>query len=418
MRASRGRPDVVVWSALIAAQVMLSEFKFELLVDEGGRFDSVRRLVQALVFFLPIVLLAVRSAALERLSMQRPQRAAVIWMGWGFLSVFWSVVPSETLIVMTSVLGLWTSASWYVWNFGFGQFARVYVASTSVFMFAGLLYDLTLVPELGLLRRFEGVSLYATNLGRMAMVTALISLVLLLEYGWGGLSCLASLAISITTLVTSGTRTALGVFVVGLLLFAYRRLGVVRALSIAAVLLVSGFVASLLTQDTVEFVSRAEGGEEITSLHGRTDIWDAALSAISERPVLGAGVGTTPELFALANSRGELVILAGHAHNLLLGQLMTMGIVGLGLFLAMIGSYFGVRSSQSQGLPPTPSLVPIILISMLLAGVTEAIFNRPTALFLVLGALYTQRSGAGARPETPTVYTQHETLNDREPAHG
>lgn len=412
MSSCAGRHQVFLWSGLLASQVVLSELKFELVVDAGSGADRVRRLVQALLFFLPIVWLGLRSAVLERLSMQRPQRAAFIWLAWGCLSIFWSVVPSATLIVMTSVLGLWVTASWYVWSFGFERFARVYVLSTTLFMFVGLLYDMTLVPELGLVRRFEGISLHATNLGRIAMVTALISLVLLLEYGWSGLSCIGSLTISMMTLVTSGTRTALGVFVVGVLLVAYKRLGTSRVLLIACLLLASGGVASLLTQDTVEFVSRAEGGEEITSLHGRTEIWDAAFGSILERPVLGAGVGTTPEVFALANSRGDLIILAGHAHNLFLGQLLTSGIVGGGLFLAMVGSYFAARGSR------TSELIPAVLVSILLAGATEAIFNRPTALFLVLGALYSERSGMGAGLMFADVQTQRDSAIERRTVHG
>jgi exopolysaccharide production protein ExoQ len=400
------------WSTLLAVQAVVSEFNFELVVTEGSRVDDARRILQALLLFLPILLIAPRSAVLERHFKQRPVRAAFIWLAWGFASILWSIAPSETAIIMASTFGLWVTAAWYVWNFGFEKFAHVYVTATSAFMLAGLFYEMTLVSELGLVRRFDGISLHATNLGRLSMVTALLTLVLLIEFGWRGWAAWSSLAISLTTLATTGTRTAISVFVISVLILAYRRIGAGRALALALVCLIGAFVASLLVQDTVEAISRADGEEELTSFNGRTDVWDSALESIADRPFLGAGIGSTTDVFAMANSRGELLLQVGHAHNLALGQLMTQGILGFGLFLAMIASYFTARSSGAS------ALAPAVLIAILLGGVTEAIFNRPTALILVLAALYAERAGGGINATVRARQIRFEPQHEKQSIHG
>ena len=63
-------------------------------------------------------------------------------------------------------------------------------------------------------------------------------------------------------------------------------------------------------------------------MSGRADIWQAALSVIPERPVLGAGLGAF--ITATNNHAG--------AHNLLLGVLVEEGLVGFSLYVGLLAA--------------------------------------------------------------------------------
>ena len=72
------------------------------------------------------------------------------------------------------------------------------------------------------------------------------------------------------------------------------------------------------------------------SMSTRREIWTAGLRVFPERPVLGSGAGAYG---AAIDTRREFRLKADTvAHNMLIGLLVEQGVVGLALFLALLGA--------------------------------------------------------------------------------
>jgi putative inorganic carbon (HCO3(-)) transporter len=148
--------------------------------------------------------------------------------------------------------------------------------------------------------------------------------------------CASSLVL---TLSRSGL-VALGVALLASLLVASRRRG--RAVAIAVVI-ASATVAYFA------FVAPPEARERVTTFEsdqgtGRVDIWTVGWRMVEDKPATGVGAGnfrhTTPEYLLSAPGsiqRSDLIIDDPKvAHNMYLGALAELGVLGLLLFLTVI----------------------------------------------------------------------------------
>ena len=372
-----------VWAgALLSAQAIASEIDYDVI--------GIRRLpIVVLVLMAPIVLVALRSSILPHVLWTRPVRGFTIAVAWGLLTVAWSVVPVSTARAMLSIIGLFVVAVWYVSEFGFPRFAHVYVATMAGFLTAGFIRDLIIVLGSDSIHRFDGYGVHATDLARLALVTVMIATVQIVErisrhwvMWWG-------LAIGMVALVATGTRTTLIALVLCLFIVSWRTLGFGRTLLIGITMAAGLALAFSSVPDPSKFVARDERGRDITSVSGRLTIWSVALDLTRDSPVVGHGVASGELLFPQASAAGDLpVLIIGHAHNMLLEITVTQGLIGLALTGIALGGYFTARAS------PGGRLSSVILIAILLSGVTEAILGRPSALYLVIGALLAERAGA------------------------
>jgi Lipid A core - O-antigen ligase and related enzymes len=89
---------------------------------------------------------------------------------------------------------------------------------------------------------------------------------------------------------------------------------------------------------------------------GRTNIWDSALLAIQENPVLGQGVQNEETMMRIM----RLV----HAHNAYLQVVFASGFVGLGIFLAILATYalrIDKNRASSQSRPLVIGLFALML---------------------------------------------------------
>ncbi|MEO8256954.1 MAG: O-antigen ligase family protein [Acidobacteriota bacterium] len=101
-----------------------------------------------------------------------------------------------------------------------------------------------------------------------------------------------------------------------------------------------------------------EGGR----MSGRTAIWNAGLQAFPDRPLLGAGLGAYGAAVGpYSPNRGM------SAHNLALGLLVENGIVGLGLFAAVLGA---CAWTILHSPPPHRALWGVILLTWVAGGLS------------------------------------------------
>jgi O-antigen ligase len=127
------------------------------------------------------------------------------------------------------------------------------------------------------------------------------------------------------------------------------------------------------------------------SLTGRTDIWELAVEAGWDRPILGAGYRSFWTL--LSNT-----LRWGHGHNSFLDLWLELGFVGLGLFLVVIAIAIRRAVYHMKSEPGRLGLWPMIfLVYMLLSGtVTNTFPNHGTITWTLLVATCLYLSSAAA----------------------
>ena len=183
---------------------------------------------------------------------------------------------------------------------------------------------------------------HPTAAGSTAALGLVIIIVARLLWNWPWTRLLLAPALVIHTwiLLLAASRMALGmtVVVIGLAICALmdrRVLGTITFFVCAAAL------AYLIVDPRMEFadeslgltsryLSRGESAESLTSLTGRTELWDAMWKSFQDSPILGHG-------YFVTSKTGAIDVWGGPenrtAHNVLLQVLVTTGLVGLFLVL-------------------------------------------------------------------------------------
>ncbi len=108
------------------------------------------------------------------------------------------------------------------------------------------------------------------------------------------------------------------------------------------ILLFSGY------ESKIDKVMASDTGKSVTTLTGRTQIWDAALREWKDNPVFGYG----PDLFNVEHRMRIGMNFAFHAHNQViqtLAQSGLVGLVGLIVFLGLLAGKLLSRSVASRG---------------------------------------------------------------------
>jgi O-antigen ligase len=292
-------------------------------------------------------LLAIAAGLLTTLAEARFRKpGGVIWAGAAFtamaaLSLFWTVDYNLTVERVWSYAQLLASV-WLIQELTRtkGQLRAMFIA----WCLGGF------IPMVGLLMSFvEDRALVAgrfTSEGALYFNANDMGLTLVLgipvawyltrdQNRWVRLMSAIYVAVAPLGVVLTGSR---GSFLAGLVALAIIPL-TIRAFSfrlyatLAAVLVVGGFI-------TVRYVPESSWARLLTiqdevsgggTMSGRTDIWNAGLSVAFDNPILGVGAG------AYAPAVMPVLHYAKTSHNSLLSITVEQGLVGLTLFVAILG---------------------------------------------------------------------------------
>jgi O-antigen ligase len=141
-------------------------------------------------------------------------------------------------------------------------------------------------------------------------------------------------------------------------------------------------------------------GQELTSgsLNSRLHIWESAIEAISQDPLLGIGTGAFK--VGIENTYGVPI----SSHNLFLSIWLTLGIVGLLIFLAMLF----IALINIFRMPPEKYKLWIVLMATWFVGVMGLNweFRKPTWVLiglLICQAVKYQNKEDSAVIDTPGV---------------
>ena len=148
----------------------------------------------------------------------------------------------------------------------------------------------------GGISRFVGILTQPNEVGALTVVTIGVALVYWGEASRRNRYLLAGLLVAALALgIAADSRSALGAMAVGgiaFILWKYRWRGVVACFAASAALT---FAVAIGVKSASTYVGRGD----VSSLTGRTDVWDYSLQQIEESPILGYGYEVEGQIYQL-----------------------------------------------------------------------------------------------------------------------
>jgi O-antigen ligase len=282
-------------------------------------FNTATHYVLNFIFCAPLVPILWRSG----LIWQGSFRLLLLYFVWCAITVAYSLVPvyslgrlisSLLLVSALTVLALEVSDKRDVRrllrNFLLGCGILVALLAASYFL---LPHDITFAsPDVldvngnpipgaisessGGIARFVGIFTQPNEVGSLVLVTVGVAVVYWMSASKRTKFLLAALMTAAIVLgILSDSRSSMGALVTGLIVFflwRYRWRGIlVVALAVAA----GGLVMILMLSNARTYVDRGD----VSTLTGRTEVWDYAVDQIKEAPLLGYGYEVEGEIYEL-----------------------------------------------------------------------------------------------------------------------
>lgn len=349
------------WNFSLSLQLEGVELAEETQLDERVESGSLQR---RLAF--PVIGLTGLLLLLTQLRVDRPRLSLNFWIfmayvAWTFASIAWTAdvaLTTRRLIVFGCVV---------LAAIGFRQQFRK--ADCLFFVIAVVMIHLTIgmVAEvahgrLGAVNsdyRFAGtlhpntqaIQLGAAGLAALCLIGRKDRVKYERSWMW-----LALYLVIFAFVVLTRSRTALGSFLLGSLCVAIpiipKRLRCLAFLGPASVASLTAVTLLLLDSriarkmEAIIFLGRVE---EKGTLTGRTDIWQAMLGYLGDRPLVGFGYGGfwTPSI--LVDLGNELDFQPAHAHNAYLQTMLDVGLVGFAILaLATLIAVFHAAKTTIQ----------------------------------------------------------------------
>jgi O-antigen ligase len=207
-------------------------------------------------------------------------------------------------------------------------------------------------------------------------------------------------------IVVSGTRGAWVACALVLLLIVLPGLTMRRRVASVAIMLIVGVILYQLP-GIPELVAERSGNALSTGGAGRTDIWSVGLAIFGSSPLTGVGYANFPVAFT-----SEVILDAGvgwtwldrtgsGSHNVLIGTLAELGVIGL----VLLGLFLGPLVVR-RGWGPDAAAVRASLASLLAAALFLDVLSNRKQVWLVIGlaaglalvAKARQRDGSTASP--------------------
>jgi exopolysaccharide production protein ExoQ len=331
------------------------------------------------------------------------QKDILIWLliGIALASVLWTVAPDITprrsfLLLGTTLFGIYLAM-----RYSFREQLELLAWVFSIIMILSIVFAIAL-PSYGLMTGQEGgvhagawrgVMSHKNILGRLMVMSSIVFLCLGISHStsnwknrwfpWTGY------LFSLLLIVLSTSKTSLIVFLIltiSVPLYRTWRRDFTQLVPIAIALLLVGGGTTILLLDNLAFIANAVGRD--LTLTGRTDIWNAMLEMIWERPLLGYGFNgfwRDWDSEITASLWRTLQWECPYGHNGFMDLLAELGISGLAVFLfSYITTYFRaiswLRMSKTvEGIWPL-----IYLTFLLIYNISESTLLATNSIFWIL----------------------------------
>jgi len=325
------------------------------------------------IFILGIALLNVNK--IQPLIATPSGRALSLLTILALTSAAWSEKPFYSLACAIGFAAYSALASMSLYEYSDVDFYKIMRHSLFAFVCIGFV-GAAFFPELvwqppsveETTNRLQGFAVNPNNFGRVAALLFLLGLGAWMTDEKRSFTLAFSIAIGLTGLILSGSRTALlaSLLAASFVLFRKNRIFQLSLFSIAllsvGVLFFMSYGVSLTT--LFKNFSRTGLESEVLTLTGRTELWSAAFEMIAERPLFGWGYNSTEEQFSLLFNH-EFYGTPVNPHQMLLHLTLGVGLVGASLALVIF-------SLRLRTMVTRPNILnDLICLFILIYGLTE-----------------------------------------------
>jgi O-antigen ligase len=377
-------------AAMVVGVVALSDLSWRAEGSPGSGLD-LQSLVKLALWGAGLLLLAWRWRALLAACRQGPTAAFGLFGLWCLASTLWSATPAYTAGVALAFLGVWVLATLWARQVPLRTGLLVLTAGVLAAVAGSLLVYLVwperaLTPnEGGRILRLSGLFGSPNNLGRAAALGLLLVALVMpgLRRGHAWLLGSVALAVCGSALVLTGSRGSVTALALGLgVVWLARRPVWALLAALAGVFALLVWTLAPETRDAlIAMLSRSGRATEVTSLTGRTQIWQAVWELIGQAPVLGHGFASTREVLP-AHWAGAFGWTTTSAHNLWLQVWVMTGALGLLLWLAAQAGW--LWQACTRHLPARDAVVVFVLA----VGVLEASAAGPSVNLMSFALLW------------------------------
>jgi O-antigen ligase len=364
-----------------------------------GDFGSLGRSA-AIVFVIAYVLPRV-----GRLTLAAMPVAGWMFMGWAILSIGWSLDSNLAVNQIGTLVQLFVVAV---------LIADVVVQQPTMVRPLLWVYSISaaLSAVVGISNYLGGQLVDGSRAAALAdQNPAQFGAILLPAFIFGlhellaGRLKLPSAAVTLVTglaIILTGTRGIwLGAALVTIFL-------VIPRLNLRQQVIAVGLVAAITVlavqiPGVADFVAQRTGTAISTGGAGRTNIWAVGLGIIESSPIVGVGHGNFPVAYTPEMIRetvaGDLTDVGRGPHNLIVGTLGELGVIGLILLAAFLGPMLLRPGWGSYG-----SVVQAILASIIVSALFLDVLSNRKQVWLIIGLAagltYLRRPGARQGPPT------------------
>lgn len=355
---------------------------------------SINAKISLLIYFVTFILLAIRWKRF--FAVFTSNKLLWILMGIICFSYFWSINPSQTMRFATYALGTTAFGLYLATRYTIREQMNLLAWTYGLLLISSILFAIG-IPQYGLMSgvhegALRGVFTHKNQFGAFMSPCGVIFFLNALRgekhswVNWG------LLILSCATMVMSRSTTALGTFGIMLVLCViYRILRWRYEVMISAVLavVIIGFISLILIAGYIGSDSILSSVGKDTTLSGRTDIWRYVWDQIQLRPWLGYGLAAFWNGFDGPSGYIQLAMRIGviYAHNGFLDIWLSIGIVGLSVFL--LGFFKTVAESLAllRKTNTPEGFWPLLFLTyILLSNLTEGTINNMNSSFW---AIYT-----------------------------
>lgn len=237
----------------------------------------------------------------------------------------------------------------------------------------GILYGALAIPTLEFafeLGETTGRYMYpgfrdSVGVGEQAAIFFVFSFVALKERAASKLFCVMALVLTGTVLLMAFSKASIVAAAFSTFLaYSYRRKGFVKR-SLISFSLISATLALLYFFKQDYFSNYFQFHSDSSIASGRGDFWLEAARRFPDRPLLGFGLNPAHSLFV-----GLFYSEPGTAHNEILQQLISYGIIGFALWLLMMWSFF--RRTHQVAKHPIKTIGVSLFGFFVMLGITES----------------------------------------------
>jgi len=357
---------------------------------------SINAKISVLIYLVTFILLAMR----WKRSLAVFSSNIFLWVLIGVVcfSYFWSINPSQTLRFSIYAIGTTGLGLYLATRYTLSEQMQILTWTYGLLLVLSILFAIG-IPKYGIMGgvhegALRGVFTHKNQFGAFMAPGGVIFLLNALRGGKYSWLYWGLLAMNCGAMVMSQSTTALGTF--GLMLtlcIIYRVFRWRYEVMISAILAVTilGFISLIIVAGYIGSDSLFSSIGKDATLSGRTDIWQYVWDQIQLRPWLGYGM--TAFWNGLDGPSGyvqlAMRIAVIYSHNGFLDIWLSIGIVGLGIFIVSFVS----TTAQSLALlriTNTPEgFWPLLFLTyILLSNLTEGtISNMNSSLWAIYAAI-------------------------------